>query len=133
MPKRSAVAVAADQGFSFANLSIEDTVVEKDNSTPFDDALWASYETRNDETPTAKSVTVPAQYAKPTVNLIRKAAGNLGVGVTVKTADAPGGNVTVTFQGKDRKQTRSSVNGVDVQDDAPDNDTADTYEYADES
>jgi hypothetical protein len=131
MPRQSKASVAEAAGFNFGSLAVSDTKVVKDTTTPFDEPLYASYLTRNDDEPVAKTVTVPAEHADACVNLIRKAGANLGVGVSVKTSDPVKGQVTVTFRGKDKRRTNANGTTSEVPDDV-DNDNADTFEYGSE-
>lgn len=134
MARKSADVKAAEAGFDFNSLETEDVIVEPDRSTPFDAALYASWETRNDENPVSKRVVVPAEYVKATKALIRKSGANQGIGTSIAADESlPGGKVAITFRGKDLRQvTRRSASQIEA-DEQGDDDNADTLEYSNEA
>jgi hypothetical protein len=90
--------------FDFSALTFADTTMpKKETFNPFTAPLTASYEYDQ-----PKETTVPADQLRRAEGLIRRAAGDLDIGVSI-VADEPGedGNVRVVFRGKERRARKS--------------------------
>lgn len=69
---------------------------------PFMIVLGESYETE-----TARATKVPAVALRRVEGLLRRAAGDLEIGVTIAATDPDSdGNVVITFMGKDRRKVK---------------------------
>lgn len=81
----------------------------KDN--PFEAWLAESYESG-----TGRAVAVPTANASEVEYLIRRASNDLGIGArVVKVEDSPRkGHTTIKFQGKERKQRKTTADAAPV-------------------
>lgn len=115
------------QTFDFGSVSVEDaelpkaTRARRTGPNPFTEPLAASYESK-----TGKAVTVPGKAVKDANSHLRRAANDLNIGVRIVFQNSKGetlkydaakdskGNVTIKFQGQDRKQRKQSDSATDA-------------------
>jgi hypothetical protein len=115
-PKRAGRPAANPEADKVDLSALEFTVTEKPKrkgagDNPFTKPLGDSYETE-----TARATTIPAVALKRVEGLLRRAAGELKIGVSIAATEPDSdGKVTITFMGKDRRKRKGKDGEVTLE------------------
>jgi hypothetical protein len=105
-PKKGSIPAVSFSDLEFAPAEMPKRSNAEPN--PFLDVLTESFEYDS-----ARAATVPEEAAPRMIGLLRRAADELNIGVSVdKTEPTKDGTVTVTFKGKERRKKRKKDEAV---------------------